>query len=208
MKAFTARVVGVTSGAPCAPDTAEALATAGIQRLIQVYGSTETAGVGWRERCGDPYELMPFLSRDPAAEGELRRSMPDGSTQGYSLQDALEWRTSRTFFIRGRRDDAVQVGGVIVFPTRVRQVLLEHPRVADAAVRLMNPLEGSRLKAFVVPMTDESWAALGTDLELWVQSRLSAEERPRSYTVGSRLPMNDRSKLIDWPARSAPTTGS
>jgi long-chain acyl-CoA synthetase len=33
----------------------------------------------------------------------------------------------------------VQVGGVNVFPERVRQVLLEHPLVVDAAVRLMRP---------------------------------------------------------------------
>jgi 4-coumarate--CoA ligase (photoactive yellow protein activation family) len=205
---FPSGVVGVTSGAPCAPELAETLAAAGMRRFVQVYGSTETGGVGWRDGSGDPYELMPFWSRDSAAEGNLRRTVPDGSTQAYPLKDVLEWQTSRTFFIRGRLDDAVQVGGINVFPARVRQTLLDHPQVADAAVRLMNPIEGSRLKAFVVPTADASWPALRAELERWVQSRLAAEERPRSFTAGSRLPMSDRSKLIDWPAASSLTAGS
>ena len=196
---FPARVVGVTSGAPCAPELAQALATAGIRRLVQVYGSTETGGVGWRRCADDSYELMPFWSRDSDAEGKIRRTLPDGSTQSYPLQDALEWQTGRKFLVRGRLDDAVQVGGINVFPARVRQTLLDHPQVADAAVRLMNPLVGSRLKAFVVPTADASWPVLRAELERWVQSRLAAEERPRSFTAGSRLPMSDRSKLIDWP---------
>jgi 4-coumarate--CoA ligase (photoactive yellow protein activation family) len=111
-----ARVVGVTSGAPCAPELAEALAAAGIRRLVQIYGSTETGGLGWREGPVDPYELKPVLSGDSTPDGKLRRTLRDGSTQVYPLQDALEWQTNRKFFILGRRDEAVQVGGVNVFP--------------------------------------------------------------------------------------------
>jgi 4-coumarate--CoA ligase (photoactive yellow protein activation family) len=203
VETFADRVVGVTSGAPCAQELAEALAAAGVQRLVQVYGSTETGGLGWREGSRDPYRLMPFWSRDSAGEDSILRRLPDGSTQAYPLQDALEWQTSDGFCIRGRLDNAVQVGGVNVFAARVRQILLGHPQVADAAVRLMNPIEGSRLKAFVVPTPDASWPALSADLERWVQSRLAAEERPRSFTLGARLPMSDRDKLIDWAIPSS-----
>ena len=198
---FPARVVGVTSSAPCPPELAGRLAEAGLQRLVQVCGSTETGGLGWREVALGPYQLMPFWSREPGAGGSVRRTLPDGSTRLYPLQDELEWRSSRSFRIGARLDNAVQVGGVNVFPNRVRRMLLAHPWVEDAVVRLMSPLEGSRLKAFIVPKPEAPWAELGAELERWVQSRLAAAERPRSFTMGARLPVSDRSKPIDWPVR-------
>jgi acyl-coenzyme A synthetase/AMP-(fatty) acid ligase len=129
--------------------------------------------------------------------------LPDGSTRLYPLQDELVSWAGRSFLIGARLDDAVQVGGVNVYPSRVRHTLLAHPWVADAVVRLMNPHEGSRLKAFVVPKADTPRAQLPIELERWVQARLDAAERPRSFTLGEHLPVNDRSKPIDWPVSSA-----
>ena len=82
----------------------------------------------------------------------------------------------------------------------LNSVLMAHPRVADAQIRLMRANEGERLKAFVVPrLPDECGMSLRTELETWVDSRLQAVERPRSYTFGPELPRNEMGKLADWP---------
>jgi acyl-coenzyme A synthetase/AMP-(fatty) acid ligase len=112
----------------------------------------------------------------------------------------LEWNPDGRFCVRGRRDEAVQVGGINVFPARVRKVLLEHPGVADAGVRLMTPEEGARLKAFVVAAPGVDCEALRTELERWVVNRLTVAERPKSLVFGARLPVNEQGKLADWPA--------
>ncbi|MBA3590283.1 4-coumarate--CoA ligase [Methylibium sp.] len=194
-----AGVVGVTSTAPCDDALARSLEKHGLQRLLQVYGSSETAGVGWREQAGAPYCLLPFWSFDQADGSRLLRATPQGSVHAHDLQDRLEWLADGRFNLRSRRDEAVQVGGINVFPARIRQLLLEHPEVADAAVRLMSAGEGSRLKAFVVPASGTDREALRSDLERATQTRLSAVERPKAWAFGDSLPVNDQGKLCDWP---------
>lgn len=194
-----AGVHGVTSTAPCPDAVALDLEAMGLASLTQVYGSSETAGIGTRTAAGAPYRLMPFWSRDPADSARLLRTTPLGEVCPHPIQDRLEWPTALEFRVCGRLDEAVQVGGTNVFPSQVRQVLLSHPQVADAVVRLMAPEEGVRLKAFVVPAPGVDLASLRDDLWRWSEARLSAPARPKAYTMGDGLPRNAMGKLSDWP---------
>jgi acyl-coenzyme A synthetase/AMP-(fatty) acid ligase len=118
------------------------------------------------------------------------------------LQDHLDWLDVKHFTVGGRTDAAVQVGGVNVFPSQVRLCLCDHPAVADAAVRLMAPHEGDRLKAFVVPHprthTHTDLQALYAELDAWVRTRLPAPARPRAIEFGPALPVDNRGKACDW----------
>ena len=198
--ALAAGVTGVTSTTPCPVELAVELTRAGggLERLVQIYGSSETAGVGWRESPVAPYRVMPHWSRAPAAELDLLRRCADGTTRTTSTQDAIEWLDDRHFRVAGRIDAAVQVGGINVFPKRVSAVLQTHPLVREAAVRLMTANEGQRLKAFVVPKLGADLGALQTELALWANQHLSVPERPKSYTFGRRLPVNESGKACDW----------
>ncbi|VXC02939.1 AMP-binding protein [Massilia sp. 9I] len=199
---FAEDVMGVTSTAPCPDPVAAASADAGLAALIQVYGSSETGGLGWRTSHLDPYRLLPYLARTGADSGEsslVQRSLPDGRTERLRAQDHLEWQDERSFVVGARHDGAVQVGGVNVFPARVRDVLLAHPDVADAAVRLMRPDEGNRLKAFVVPHpASVADAAFLARLRAWIDARLAAPERPKALSTGAALPSTAMGKAADW----------
>ena len=192
-------VQGVTSTAPCPDALATRLQALGLGRLTQVYGSSETAGIGTRTAAGSAFQVMPFWARDVDDDQRLWRTAADGSVSSHATQDRLEWTAERGFRICGRLDEAVQVGGTNVFPARVRQVLLDHPQVADAQVRLMRPEEGSRLKAFVVPSAGADPEVLRSALWRWTESRLTAPERPKAFTVGHQLPRSAMGKLSDWP---------
>jgi 4-coumarate--CoA ligase len=205
-------VTGVSSTAPCPDEVARAAAAAGLTRLVQVYGSSETAGVGWRVGPEDDYQLFPYWEASGgAADGaaQLIRTGPDGIRSAYPLQDRLAWSAPDRFRPLGRIDHAVQVGGVNVFPGYVTDVLRMHPRVEDASVRPMRPDEGRRLKAFVVPRGavpeegGEAAAALRAELGAWVAERLSTPERPAAWSFGSALPRQASGKLSDWIIDSA-----
>lgn len=200
-------VHGITSTAPCPDALARRLDDLGLATLTQVYGSSETAGIGTRTAAGAPFHLMPFWSRDPDEAHRLLRADEDGAICAHGVQDRLEWMGDRQFRVCGRLDDAVQVGGTNVFPARVRQVLLDHPQVRDAAVRLMAPEEGSRLKAFVVPAPGTDPTALRADLWRWSESRLTAPERPKAFQIGDELPRNTMGKLSDWPLDATHSAG-
>lgn len=193
-------VVGVTSTAPCPDALAEDLARSGLRRLLQVYGSTETAGIATREAAAEPFTLMPgwALPDDAAEGGALWR---DGVDAPVPIPDEIERIGERQFRVGARRDGAVQVGGVNVYPQQVAAVLRQHPRVADASVRLMTPEEGTRLKAFIVPREiagAQAQPALEAELRAWVDHYLSVPNRPRALTFGPALPRTQEGKLADW----------
>jgi 4-coumarate--CoA ligase (photoactive yellow protein activation family) len=196
---FAEDVAGVSSTAPCPDPLARALADAGL-RLLQVYGSSETAGVGWREQAVAPFTLLPYWSRTEDAAW-LARTLAEGTVTNYPLQDTLAWDDARHFRPAGRIDAAVQVGGVNVFPSYVADVMCMHPQVAEASVRLMRPDEGRRLKAFVVPAQAADEATLETlkaELLDWCAQRLGTPERPAAITFGERLPRQASGKPADW----------
>ena len=198
---FPADVAGLSSTAPCPDQVSEAAAACGLAALFQLYGSSETAGLGWRASHRDDYRLLPHLARDPLQDDTVVRTLPDGRLEALQAQDGLDWRSATTFSVGPRRDGAVQVGGVNVFPALVRAALLEHPEVADAAVRLMRPDEGMRLKAYIVPHAGSADATLAARLRDWIDARLAPAERPKALTLGTQVPQGAMGKPGDWSIR-------
>ena len=93
----------------------------------------------------------------------------------------------------------VQVGGHNVSITHVQDVLLRHPGVSRAVVRLMGAREGNRLKAFVVPASPDDADTLRVELTELVLAKLTPAERPRHFSFGPDLPVAPSGKAADWP---------
>jgi 4-coumarate--CoA ligase (photoactive yellow protein activation family) len=199
-------VQGVTSAAPCPPEVIEGLldpARPILSGFTEIYGATEFGAVGLRRQRRGAYALLPHWRRVLLEDRSFGISRAHGPAM--PLPDEMDWRGERLFVPTRRKDLAVQVGGVNVFPARVAALLREHPRVADCAVRLMRPEEGARLKAFVTPRgTELPDAALARELKLWVARRLEPASRPKSYTFGQSLPTTPSGKLTDWNISSKP----
>ncbi len=196
---FPADVWGATSTGPCRPEIITALKKAGLSGMTEVYGSSETGGVGYRNATEAPYELLPYWER-VANESRLLRQHPvDGSRADYALQDDLSWKGNTQFLPKGRIDKAVQVAGVNVYPTKVRKIMLSHPCVADCVVRLMRPEEGSRLKALVVLKTvGADVKASEKDLNSFLDQKLNHYERPAKLSLCDQIPTNHLGKAQDW----------
>ncbi len=195
-------VIGVTSCAPCPSGVSQAVEAAGAT-LLHVYGASETGGVGARAGGDQPYRLFPYFSL--RGDSELVRRLPDGGERVFRLQDRLELVGETQFHVGARRDHAVQVGGINVFPARVRDVLKRHPGVQDAAVRLMRPEEGGRLKAFIVPRPDwQQGDDAMSSLRVWIDRELAAPERPRAIRIGFELPRTAAGKQADWDLHDDP----
>lgn len=186
---------GTSSTARLDAGVARAVRDQGLGRLVEVYGSSETGGIGWRDDADGPFHLFPYweLSQDGSAVSHVR------SGKAGTLPDRTVIVSPGRFSLTGRLDAAVQVGGVNVFPGKVADVLQSHPDVAEAAVRAFPVEGGERLKAFVVLSSGRSDEAILDDLIPWAHARLTTEERPRSWTVGMALPRDPMGKLADWP---------
>lgn len=207
---FVNNVIGVNSSGSCSSRVGMNLMAKGLSGFYEVYGSTETAGIGWRDYPLADYTLFPFWEKSPTSDYEIYRLIKKGIKQLYSVQDHLIWSSTTQFVVKGRVDNVVQVGGVNVFLDDVRNTLLKHPQVKDAAIRLMSPDEGSRLKAFIVlnqslyldsnqPMNETNIENVLNDLKHYMDTNLSSVERPKSITFGEAIPKNKMGKLTDWP---------
>lgn len=191
---FVPDVQGTTSTAPCDPQVIAGLHAAGLARMIEIYGSTETAGVGWRDSTDDPYSLLPTWQRIDART--LCAGTREGSPQ-FALNDHVFWSDNRSFRVDSRIDGAVQVGGINVFPDLIARRLEEHPAIASACVRFS--VSDQRLNAFLVPQDANAVAQLLVpEIEAWMASTFSTHERPRRLTIGPEIPVNDLGKSIVW----------
>lgn len=181
------RAAAISSTAPAPASLWQQARRAGLCGLVEIYGSSETAGVGWRDSPEAAFRLLPHLSPgDP----------PDHRGIPLALQDRLEWGPQGRFRVLGRRDGAVQVGGHNVHPAEIAADLASHPLVAEAHVRH----DRDRLKAFIVPQPDADPAAVETALRQFMISRHVPAARPASYSFGTELPRTALGKPADWQA--------
>ena len=197
LPAWPADVEGVVSTAPCPPDLIAALLERGLSGMTEVYGASETAGVAVRRWPEAAYALMPHW-RFAAATRDDAPEVVHRSGRRVALPDRIRRLEGERFLLAGRQDGAVQVGGVNVHPDRVAERLRGQPGVREAAVRLMRPDEGRRLKAFVVPEAEVDGATLRDALARWISAALPAAERPTHLTFGPRLPTSPLGKASDW----------
>ncbi|MEM1065507.1 MAG: 4-coumarate--CoA ligase [Pseudomonadota bacterium] len=182
-------VGGVCSSGPSSDGLWREVKESGLETLTEVFGSTETGGLGWRTDGQAPFTLHDHLAR--SENGVF--SVGDG--RQLPLQDALKWSGDREFRPEQRLDAAVVVAGVNVSLRNVREVLCACPGVVDAAVRP----GASRLKAFVVPASTGDINELEERLRAHASRALEAAARPMHFTFGPALPRNTMGKLTDWP---------
>lgn len=180
---FPEGVTGVTSTAPCPAPLIRQLRAQGLERMTEVYGSSETAGIGLRVSPDEPYRLFDFWSREgEGTDARLLRHWPDGTTSSLLPMDRLDWRDERHLLPAGRRDGAVQVGGTNVFPDHVAAMLSRHEAVDRAEVHL-DEAGSSRLAARI--WTTGAQDELESALRSWCRRRLTAPERPTSFSIES-----------------------
>ena len=196
---WPASVEGVVSTAPCPADLLAYLAERGLSRMTEVYGSSETAGIAWRDAPDAPYDLMPQWRFTEPHDGGAPVLVHAAGTI-HTLMDRVARTGPRTFQLDGRRDGMVQVGGVNVSPAAVADRLRVQPGVSAATVRLMCPEEGRRLKAFLVPEAGIDVHALRSLIEGWAAACLTTAERPGSIVFGNELPVDALGKAADWYA--------
>ena len=203
-RAGPASVQGVSSTAPMPGPlhkrlvAVEPAAPALLARLLQIYGSTQTGGIAWRDSPDKPYTLAPNLSRGASDTIELQLS--GGAQVQLDLQDELQWTGAHEFQLLRRTDCCVQVGGHNVSTAWVREQLLAHPAVQDASVRLDTAAPLARLKAFVVLNAPEDPSQQGS-LQEWVAHNLPWYANFSSICYGAELPRNALGKHSDWPVQ-------
>ena len=194
---------GIVSAAPAPADLWPRAEAAGLCSLTEIYGATETGGIGRRISGDAPFELLPTLAFAPCQADQPLDIRVQGEAGPLDLQDRLERCGPRHFRVAGRNDGVVQVGGINVSPEETRRCIAGIAGVAEVAVRHRN----GRLHAFVVPVAGTGDVdSLLSRIRARLAEALPAPARPETLSTGRALPRDGMGKLRDWlgPAGDEP----
>jgi long-chain acyl-CoA synthetase len=178
----------------------------------EFYGSTEGQFTAcrseeWLERPGTVGRARPGRTLRVDDDGLIWCRVPDHARFSYFRapdRTAEAWRGDEFtvgdlgrldddgyLYLDGRREDLVITGGVNVYPAEVENVLVEHPRVMDAAVYGVDDEQwGQRVVAAVVG------TATAAELDAWCRERLAPPKRPKEYVVLDDLPRTPTGKVL------------
>jgi long-chain acyl-CoA synthetase len=156
---------------------------------------------------GQPGEIWfktatPFVYFNDPARTALTRS-PDGTMttvgdMGYLDDDGFLYLTDRSTFM-------IISGGVNIYPQECENLLVTHPKVADAAVfGVPNADLGEEVKAVVQTMPDVAHTPeLAAELIDFCRSHLAHPKCPRSVDFSDQLPRLPTGKLYTRRLRDA-----
>lgn len=174
--------------------------------IVEVYGSTETGGVGLRHRARGEEAFAPYGTVAWNIAGERLRirspylspDLPVDEEGWFVTGDRVEPHGQNGFVLRGRADSITKVGGKRVDLEEIGSLIKEQAGVADCAVLAVAEQggRGHRIAALV--------AGQGVDaarLRATLAVRLEPYALPRVIRVVDRLPMTasgkyDRSAML------------
>ena len=183
--------VGVSSAGRLDDKTASAVLDRGLSRLIDIYGASECGGIAMREAPHGQHSLLSYWS----VEEDQGSQLLVGRGKRIELPDRIETAPDGSLVLKGRRDRAVSIGGINVYPERIAERLQSVEGVAEAAVRLGT---NGRLKACIVPARDTDEDILRSRIGDFAKRSLRTAERLSDISFAPALPRNAMGKLSDW----------
>ena len=212
-----------SSGGPLDEGVAVEIAELVGDAPIEIFGSTETGGVAWRQqaRAGENAAFQAFpgveleLSVEPGLEGQLMVRSPYASlglasaereqVQQTLMGDRAELLGAGRFRLLGRADRIVKIGEKRLALPEMESALRAHPFVADAAL-VPFELAGDARVGAVVALSDAGQQALegggrralGAALAEHLAAYWDRVLLPRAWRYVAELPRDAQGKIPQW----------
>ncbi|MEO2268489.1 AMP-binding protein [Pseudoalteromonas sp. YIC-656] len=188
-----------SSGGPLKDDDAMTLFAQLELGVTQVYGSTETGGIGYRDVVSK--ELTPWqpFSGVSVSQGvtSLLLCSPLIEEPQRALDDTGKVLSDGCFVLTGRADRTVKVAEKRVNLAGMEQRLNAHENVANCVIV---QLQSGRLGALVELTHDANSATTNKEtssaLKQWLSLEFEAVCIPRKWRYVSELPYNSQGKLV------------
>ncbi len=194
-----------SSGGPLSLDAAELCGEALGIIPTEVFGSTETGGVAYRQQFASGVAWQAFdvieITTDELGVLSIRSPYLENN-DWYEMSDRIEFDDDGKFHLRGRVDRIVKVEGKRVSLPEVENALLSLDWIVESCC-LITPDERKSLSAVVVlseagkQKLEESGAfRLGRFLRLELSDKLDQAARPRRWRFVDKIPVNSQGKRL------------
>ncbi|MEH6566679.1 MAG: AMP-binding protein [Halopseudomonas sp.] len=190
-----------SSGAPLQLEHAEQAEALLQTPVTEIYGSTETGGIAWRQQSRNAvWQALPGVDWQIEEGALVLRS-------SFLEQPQLAWRQAdrvaaqgQGFVLLGRGDRVAKVAGKRVSLEQIEQRLLQVPEVT--AVRCVDPGRADgrlglvvALRAEALPQEHSARRALTERLRARLAEQLERVALPRYWRFVEQLPCNAQGKL-------------
>jgi acyl-coenzyme A synthetase/AMP-(fatty) acid ligase len=198
-----------SSGGPLALDSALAAGTLLGRVPHEIYGSSETGGVAWRQRMpecpeDESWQGFPGVDWRLVADGALEVRSAHLADDGWlGLADRARQTAPGRFQLLGRGDRIVKIEEKRISLNAIEAALMATPLVLDARVLLCDAPAGERQKvaAFIVCSTvgrallkAQGKLALNRQLQAALGDQVDAVALPRRWRYLEQLPINAQGK--------------
>lgn len=195
-----------SSGGPLPADAAAEATRLLGEAPIEVFGSSETGGIAWRQRTthGDRWQALPAVSwrLEDGCLAVRSPHLPD--SDWFICADRALPAGDDSFVLAGRADRIVKIEEKRVSLTRIEQVLCGSALVREARALLVELDLGTRVAVAVVPgeagqalLAREGRAALGAALRALLADAVDAVALPRRWAFVPALPCNAQGKTTE-----------
>ena len=197
-----------SSGGPLSKEAADQCRMLLNETPIEVFGSTETGGVGFRQQreVDSPWQLFNEVKVKLADQNCLALWSPwlsEGDGGYYQTSDQCELLANNQFRLKGRIDRIVKIEEKRISLQEVENHLNELEWVLESAVLVVEDPHRVTLGALIT-LTDSGKAEL---LKLgkgkfWIKLRQALREwvepvgMPRHFRISNEIPMNKQGKRL------------
>ncbi|MDL5025953.1 AMP-binding protein [Vibrio sp. TMPB1044] len=203
----TAQLAGVfSSGGPLPTESAHQSQNLLGHLPIEVFGSTETGGIAFRqqESAQTPWQLFDCIEANLNSENCIKLLSPYiDNNNWYQTADECEMVSENQFILKGRTDRVIKIEEKRVSLVEVEKRLEQLPWISECVVIPFEEPERLIL-ASVLVLSDEGqatlstmskgkfWLMLRTELRKWLEPIAI----PRKYRVVDEIPLNSQGKRL------------
>ncbi|RLQ17531.1 AMP-binding protein [Vibrio sp. SBT000027] len=203
----SAQLAGVfSSGGPLPTESAHQALNLLGHLPIEVFGSTETGGIAFRqqESAQTPWQLFDCIEASLNSENCIKLLSPYiDKNNWYQTADECEMVSSNQFILKGRTDRVIKIEEKRVSLVEVEKRLEQLPWISECVVIPFEEPERLIL-ASVLVLSDQGQAKLATMSKgkFWLMLRselrkwLEPIAIPRKYRVVDEIPLNSQGKRL------------
>lgn len=201
-----------SSGGPLPEAAARQIFEYSRQAVFEVYGSTETGGIAWRQQPDPAWTLFDGIGLTPDDDGMILHSPYLANDEGLRLDDCISLVADGRFVLNGRRDRIVKIEEKRLSLTELELRLTELPWIMEAVTLVIE--KGRHVVAAVVVLSEKGCEqlelqgrkALIRGLREALHRWFEAVVLPRKWLFLSQMPLTAQGKLENrllWQLLSA-----
>ncbi|HEV2613447.1 MAG TPA: AMP-binding protein [Gammaproteobacteria bacterium] len=194
-----------SSAGPLLFETAQQIKKLSDKAPIEIYGSSETGAIAWRQRDeinNESWQPLPGITWRIAENNLLELCSPHLiNTKWYRTSDHISTANNNTFLLLGRADRIVKLEGKRISLDAIEKSLMQSSLISDVRTVMSEHSQRQTIMAFIV-LSAKGKKLLNTMGKLYINKKLRENlihsiepiAHPRAWRYLDALPVNAQGK--------------